>query len=77
MLTRIHVNRHTIASNKKKGSREAPLTAHNYKEKRSGHTIEIFGGDGNVAATVVYRPEKPLKCGATVWIESSNKVEVT
>lgn len=72
MLTRIHVNRHIIASNKRKGSREAPLSVVDYKQNRKGHTVELTG-----PGRVVYSPEKPLKCGATVWIETEHEVLVS
>ena len=39
--------------------------------------VIIYGQDGNIAARVIYRPDKPLSCGAKVWIETQNKVETT
>jgi hypothetical protein len=35
----------------------------------------IYGQDGKEAARIIHRPDKPLSCGATVWIETNNKVE--
>ena len=36
-----------------------------------GHSVKI---DGH--CEVVYRPDKPLSCGAHVWIETTGVVEV-
>jgi len=30
--------------------------------------------DGNEVARIVYQPEKPLSCGARVWIETQLEV---
>lgn len=32
--------------------------------------------DGEVVATIMYRPENPLSCGARVWIETTAAVEI-
>jgi len=32
--------------------------------------------DGEVVASVVYSPDKPLSCGAKVWIETELEVSV-
>ena len=76
MLTRIHVNRHIIASNKRKGSREAPLTVRDYKKRQTGHTVEIVDDTSQVVCKIVYRPDSPLDCGATVWIETQKEVRI-
>jgi len=43
-------------------------------------TVDVGAGidnkDGNEAARVVYSPDKPLSCGAHVWVESKNEVEI-
>ena len=31
---------------------------------------------GNVVAELIYRPDKPLSCGAKVWLETQLDVEV-
>ena len=74
MLTRIHVNQHNIRANKK-GAELPVITVKDYKQNRKGNTAEIMQ-DGEVICRVVYRPEKPLPCGARVWIETENHVEV-
>jgi len=76
MLTRIHVNQHHIKSNRK-GLTDLPvLTIKNWKSNRYTNTAIIRDFDGREVARVVYRPEKPLKCGAVCWIETDLPVEV-
>lgn len=70
MKTVINVNRHVIASNKKNGNDAPPLSAKTYCTNIYGKEVIIYGQDGKEAARVVYRPDKPLSCGATVWIET-------
>lgn len=67
----IHVNQHVIKANRKNGECNPVLTCKNYKENRYGHEIVI-----NEHTRIVYRPDKPLSCGAHVWIETTEPVEV-
>lgn len=76
MKTVIHVNQHRIRANAKKGETEPVLTVKTYKDNRYGHEAVLRDAQGNEVARVVYRPEKPLSCGARVWIETSHTVEV-
>lgn len=71
MKTVVHVNQHIIRSNSKTGEREPVLTVKTYKENRMARLVRIPG-----PCTVVYSPDKPLSCGAKVWIETNGKVEV-
>ncbi|MAK30925.1 MAG: hypothetical protein CL490_10670 [Acinetobacter sp.] len=72
--TIIHVNQHKIKSNKKKDDVEPVLTVKTYKDNRYAHEAIIVDSDGNEVARVVYRPHKPLSCGAHCWIETQNEV---
>lgn len=74
--TFIHVNQHVIRSNRKKKECKPVITVKDYKSNQYGHEVIIYDKDGNEAARVKYRPEEPLSCGAHVWIETTNKVEV-
>ena len=76
MKKKIHVNQHRIKSNKKNGEDEPVITVKTYKSNDYAHEVIIYGKDGEEAARVVYRPQKPLSCGARVWIECSGNVKL-
>lgn len=76
MKKRIHVNQHAIRRNRKTGGREPVITVKTYKSNDYAHEVIIYGQDGKEAARVIYRPDKPLSCGAHVWIEASGEVEL-
>lgn len=71
MKTIIHVNQHIIRANNKSEDKKPPLTIKTYKENRKGFEAEITG-----SARVIYSPDKPLSCGARVWIETESEVLV-
>lgn len=73
----IHVNQHVIRANKKNGEENPVLTCKTYKENIYAKELEILDESGNVVAKVVYSPDKPLSCGARVWIETHHEVRVT
>lgn len=62
--TIVHVNQHIIRANKTKGEQNPPLTIRQGKRIVRAHEVELIG-----PVRVVYRPDKPLSCGARVWIE--------
>jgi len=70
MKTRIHVNQHNIRANSK-GADLPVLTVKTYKENIKCNRVTISG-----PSTVVYSPDKPLSCGAKVWIETESDVVV-
>lgn len=69
MKKRIHVNMHKIRRNHKTGEREPVLTVKTSKSNDYCHEVEIKG-----PARVIYSPDKPLSCGARVWIETDEEV---
>ena len=69
MKTRIHVNQHIIRANAKGGEQHPPLTVKDYKENRKAWSAEVRG-----PSRVIYSPDKPLSCGAKVWIETESEV---
>jgi hypothetical protein len=71
MITRIHVNQHIIKANNKHGENEPPLTVKNYRSNLRAHSVIIHG-----PSRVVYSPDKPLSCGARVWVETESEVDV-
>jgi len=68
---KIHINMHVIRSNKKNGTNDPVITVKTYKSNTYGHEVEILG-----KSKVVYSPDKPLSCGARVWIETDGEVLV-
>jgi len=78
MLKRIHVNMHRIRSNlaRQAAERDPVLTVKTSKSNEYAFEVDILDAQGQVAATVAYRPEHPLSCGARVWIESRNPVRL-
>jgi hypothetical protein len=71
MKTRIHINQHVIKSNHKNDRREPVITVKNYKSNTYAHEVKILG-----ESKVIYSPDKPLSCGAKVWIETDAEVVV-
>lgn len=67
--TVIHVNQHVIRANKKKGEQKPVLTVKTSNTNVYAHEVEISG-----PCKVIYRPDKPLSCGARVWIETTSQV---
>lgn len=70
MIKRIHVNQHIIRSNKKNGMREDPITVKMGGKSHTTSFLEIRDKDGDVVVKVIYSPDKPMDCGAVVWIET-------
>ena len=62
---------HVIRSNKKNGTNDPVINVKTYKSNTYGHEVEILG-----KSKVVYSPDKPLSCGARVWIETDGEVLV-
>ena len=75
MKTVIHVNQHVIKANAKNAERNPVLTCKTYKSNTYAHSVIIYGQDGKESARVIYSPDKPLSCGAKVWIETTNEIK--
>ena len=71
MKKRIHVNMHKIRYNKKHGTNDPVITVKTSHSNRYAHHVDILG-----PSTVMYRPDKPLSCGARVWIETDSEVNL-
>lgn len=71
----IHVNQHNIRANKD-GKNRPVITCKTYKSNDYANEVIIYGQDGLPAAKLVYSPDKPLNCGAKVWIETSNEIKL-
>jgi hypothetical protein len=70
-VTRIHVNQHRVRANAKHGTTDPVLTVKRGGTNTYCHEVEING-----PSRVVYSPERPLSCGARVWIETTAPVEL-
>lgn len=75
MKTIIHVNQHKIKQNKKQHIASPVLTVKTYQSNDYAHEAIIMK-DGIEVARVVYRPNKPLSCGAHCWVETENEVVI-
>ena len=73
MKTVIHVNQHNIKANSK-GSELPVLTVKDYKQNRKANHAAVVDADGKALVKVIYSPDKPLPCGAKVWIETELEV---
>lgn len=71
-IKRIHVNQHVIKRNRVTGETAPVVTVKMSKGNLYGHEVEIKG-----SSRVIYSPEKPMACGAVVWIETKSSVIVT
>jgi|TARA_R110000744_G_scaffold126532_1_gene232923 hypothetical protein len=69
MKTIIHVNQHIIKSNHKNKERKPVLTVKTYRDNNYASEVEIKGN-----SKIIYSPDKPLPCGAKVWIETESEV---
>ena len=66
----IHINQHVIRSNSKTGERKPVITVKTYKDNNYAREVYVDG-----PCKIVYSPDKPLSCGAKVWIETQAEVE--
>ncbi len=71
-IKRLHVDKHIIAKNRKLPVEEhlAPLTIQTSRGPLKANTVKVKG-----PSEFVYRPHKPLSCGARLWIETKSEVE--
>tara|TARA_Y100000361_G_C10844302_1_gene181097 strand:+ start:111 stop:335 length:225 start_codon:yes stop_codon:yes gene_type:complete len=70
LIKRIHVNMHKIRANKKHGTNDPVITVKTSQSNTYAHEVSILG-----PSKVVYKPNKPLSCGAKVWIETTAEVK--
>jgi len=71
MKTIIHVNQHVVKANTKTGANDPVLTVKTYKDNQYAHEVVIHG-----PSKVIYSADKPLSCGARVWMETESLVEI-
>lgn len=71
-IKRIHVNQHVIRRNTKTGDTAPPLSVKTSKGSFACSDVVIHG-----ESVVRYSPERPLSCGARVWIETRARLSVS
>ena len=65
------MNQHNIKFNQKHGKNKPVITVKTYKDNKYAHEVDILG-----ESKVIYKPDKPLSCGAKVWIETEAEVVI-
>lgn len=65
-LKRIHINQHKI-----RRKEPDPISV-----KVSGKTIPCAEVEIKGESKLVYRPDKPLSCGAKLWVETRSPIEI-
>lgn len=72
LKTVISVNKHKIIHNLKHPEKlQPPVRVQRGSAIQYGMSVKIMG-----LSTVIYSPEKPLKCGARCWIETEGDVQL-
>lgn len=69
-IKRIVVNQHKVRSNKKNDTLHSVISIQTSNGPITAWRVSIKG-----PSEVIYRPEKPLKCGAHVWVETKAEVK--
>ncbi|MBV6621468.1 MAG: helix-turn-helix domain-containing protein [Rivularia sp. (in: Bacteria)] len=69
--TTVNVNRNNIRNNKNRENPEPVISVKHQGTNTQGFWIKING-----PCEIIYRPEKPLGCKASLWMETFASVEV-
>jgi len=69
-IARIHVNQHVIKANAKNGENNPIFTIKQGGSNTYAHNVKVKG-----EMELVYSPDKPLSCGAKVWIETRGDIQ--
>ena len=70
-IARIHVNQHVIKANAKCGENNPIFTIKQGGKNTYAHNVKVVG-----EMELVYSPDKPLSCGAKVWIETRGDIQL-
>jgi len=70
-IARIHVNQHVIKANAKYGENNPVFTIKQGGKNTYAFNVRVVG-----EMELVYSPDKPLSCGAKVWIETRGDIEL-
>ena len=69
MIKRIHVNQHIIKSNLKNDQCEPVITIKMDGRNIRANEVTILG-----PSVLKYTPQKPLQCGAKVYLETTSEI---
>ncbi len=69
----LHVAQDAIRKNAKYGTNDPAIIIRDYKGSERAQEAAIIVG-GVEVGRFVYRPHKPLSCGARLWLEVNNEV---
>lgn len=72
MITRLHISQLNIRANRKDGGRRPVISVKTYRSNLLASGVEIHG-----PSRLIYSPDKPLSCGAVLWLETEAKVTLT
>lgn len=70
-IKRLHVDQAVIRANRKHGRTDPPITVQTSRGPIKCAVVHVNG-----PSTFIYRPDKPLACGARLWIETTAEIEV-
>jgi len=70
-IARIHVNQHVIKANAKNGENNPIFTIKQGGKNTYAFNVKVVG-----EMELVYSPDKPLSCGAKVWIETRGEIKL-
>jgi len=70
-ITKVHVNQHVIRANAKHGKNDPVFTIKSKGKNTYAHSVKVVG-----EMELIYSPNKPLSCGAKVWIETKGNIEI-
>lgn len=70
-IKRVHVNQHIIRANKKHGTQHNVVTV---QWRNKSYCVRVANISGQ--SEVIYSPDKPLSCGAHVWVETKSEISV-
>lgn len=73
-ICRVHVSRADMRNNIKNGTDDPVIAVHRRGRNLRGNSVIIHDKSGNEVARIVQSMHNPLKCGARVWIETSEAV---
>ena len=69
-VVRISVNAHTVRANKRHGKDDPPIRISQGRKITYAREVKVGAG------TFVYSPDRPLSCGARLWFETTEEVEI-